>query len=283
MGLDGTGARPVQHAANALYRLPTAGVMLRLSPSPVAHLVAVARELAALGVPVAEPADGVPQGVRAGGWWATAWTLHPELPGRLPAAELAGPLAHLHRARLTTELPRWDLPGTIRDFLRPLRTADSAWSRAHLGLTMPELTGRLLERCDEIAHRLATTRWTLPPGTVHGDAHPGNLLRTATGRTVLCDLDTVAWGPREVDLAPAAHGVVRFGRDRADYETFADSYGFDLLDAPAWPALRALRDLQLAVYLLPRPTVDSPELAHRLHTVLNGDDGARWHRYRSFS
>jgi hypothetical protein len=42
MGLDGAGATLVQHAANALFRLPRAGVMLRLSPQPVDHLVRVA-------------------------------------------------------------------------------------------------------------------------------------------------------------------------------------------------------------------------------------------------
>ncbi|WP_250035151.1 phosphotransferase enzyme family protein [Paractinoplanes maris] len=270
LGIDGGDARLVQHAANALYRLPGAGVMLRLSSTPADHLVRVARELAVAGVPVAELVPDVPQPVTAGGWWATAWVLHPALPGRLPATELAGPLAALHAVRVPEALPAWDLAGAIRAFLQPV---------PH------DLVGRLLERCDEIERELATVRWTLPYGTVHGDAHPGNLLRTADGRVLLGDLDTVAWGPREVDLAPAAHGVVRFGRDRGAYDALAERYGFDLLGAPSWPALRRLRDLQLAVYLLPRPPadpVDARELAERLRSVLENDETARWHSYRAF-
>jgi Ser/Thr protein kinase RdoA (MazF antagonist) len=116
---------------------------------------------------------------------------------------------------------------------------------------------------------------------VHGDAHTGNLLRTPSGRPVLCDLDSVSRGPAEVDLVPAAHAVARFGRDAAGYARLAGAYGFDVRDSPAWPHLRRLRDLQLAVYLLPqRP--DGPaavQLAHRLRTVLAGDDTAIWSRF----
>ncbi|MFF5296471.1 phosphotransferase family protein [Paractinoplanes globisporus] len=284
MGLDGSDACLVQHAANALFRLPGAGVMLRLSTQPVDRLVRVARELSAAGVPVADLAPGVPQPVTADGWWATAWTLHPALPDRLPAAALAGPLAALHAVRLSG-LPRWDLIGAIRAFLMPLAAADSTWAHEHLGRSMSELIGQLLTRCDEIERELAAVTWTLPVGTIHGDAHTGNLLRTAAGRVLLCDLDTVADGPREADLAPVAHGVARFGRDRADYESFADRYGFDLLGAPSWPALRRLRDLQMAVYMLPRPPADpvaTGELAHRLRTLLEGDDDAKWYRYPAF-
>ncbi|MGK5685578.1 hypothetical protein [Actinoplanes sp. URMC 104] len=54
---------------------------------------------------------------------------------------------------------------------------------------MPELVGRLLERCDETARELSAAPWTLPPGTVH----PGNLLRTSAGRVVLCDLQLASY------------------------------------------------------------------------------------------
>ncbi|MFI6073789.1 phosphotransferase family protein [Actinoplanes sp. NPDC051343] len=285
MGLDGSDARFVQHSANALFRLPKAGIMLRLSPEPVDYLIRITRALTAAGVPVAHLAPGVPQPVNAAGWWATAWTLHPILPNRLPAAALARPLATLHRVELPN-LASWNLVSAIRALLMPLSTADSTWPRVHLGLSMPQLIGRLLACCDEIEHGLATATWALPAGTIHGDAHPGNLLRTATGRVVLCDFDTIARGPRETDLVPAAHGVTRFGRERADYERFAERYGFDLLNAPCWPILRRLRDLQLAIYLLPRLPADpvtSQQLEHRLRTVLGDDDSARWHRFTAFA
>jgi len=207
----------VQHSANALFRLPRAGILLRLSRDPADYLIRVTRALTAAGVPVADLAPGVPQPVNAAGWWATAWTLHPVPSNRLPTAALAGPSAALHTAELPG-LAAWNLTGAIRAFLTPLSTADSTGPRVHLGLSMPELIGRLLAHCDEIEQGLATVTWTLPVGTIHGDAHPGNLLRTATGEVVLCDLDTIAGGPREPDLVPAAHGVTWFDRERADYD-----------------------------------------------------------------
>ena len=121
----------------------------------------------------------------------------------------------------------------------------------------------------------------LPVGAVHGDAHTGNLLRLPTGEPVLCDLDTVSRGPVEVDLAPVAHGVTRMGRDTDDYERLVRRYGFDVRESPAWPALRRLRDLQLAVYLLrdlPGGAV-AAELARRLTTLLTDDERAVWRRY----
>ena len=51
-----------------------------------------------------------------------------------------------------------------------------------------------------------------------------------------------------------------------------------LRTAPAWPVLRRLRDLQLAVYRLAEPP-PGDELALRVRTVLSDDDGARWHRF----
>lgn len=288
MGLESRGAELVQHAANALYRLPASGVMLRPSPGPAEQLVRVAGALEAAGVPIGKLAPGVPQAFDAAGWAATAWVLHPALAVRLPTAELAGPLTSLHAARLPIALPPWDLVGAIAAYLARHHIPEP-WVRRELlalRLTASALTQRLLTLCDEIADDLTRVHWALPPGTVHGDAHPGNLLRTAEGAAVLCDLDSVAWGPREADLMPAAHGVTRFGRDRADYDRFASRYGYDVLTSPAWPVLHRLRDLQLAFYLLPRPPADhtaSAELAHRVKTVLTGDQNARWHRFTAYA
>jgi hypothetical protein len=123
------------------------------------------------------------------------------------------------------------------------------------------------------------------PQPVAADSAPGPV-RPATGQVPLCDPDTIAVGPRETDLVPAAHGVARCGGDRAGYARFADQYGFDLLGAPSGPALRRPRDLQPAVYLLPRPPSDpvaARELGHRLRTVLSRDEDARRHRLTAFA
>ncbi|XVV09233.1 phosphotransferase [Actinoplanes sp. CA-131856] len=119
-------------------------------------------------------------------------------------------------------------------------------------------------------------------GTVHGDAHTGNLLWDPGRGAVLCDLDTVAWGPLEVDLVPAAHGVERFRRDARDYERLVEGYGFDVRESPVWGVLRRLRDLQLAVYLLPRPPAGE-ELGRRVRAVLDDDHDAVWRRFGGYA
>ncbi|MFF5076684.1 phosphotransferase [Actinoplanes sp. NPDC000266] len=119
-------------------------------------------------------------------------------------------------------------------------------------------------------------------GTVHGDAHTGNLLWDPGRGAVLCDLDTVAWGPLEVDLVPAAHGVERFRRDARDYERLVEGYGFDVRESPVWGVLRRLRDLQLAVYMLPRPPAGE-ELGRRVRAVLDGDHDAVWGRFGGYA
>lgn len=259
--------------------------MLRLSPdSPrVDHLARVATELERLDVPAIRLAPGRPQPVRAEGWAATAWRLlPPPPPGRYAAAELAVPLRTLHLSRLDMELSKWDLLGAVRSMIAAAAgTRFDAWSSANVGWRGSELLAELRLRCDALADELEAANWVLPMGTVHGDAHTGNLLRLTTGHPVLCDLDTVSWGPMEVDLAPAAHGVTRFGRDGADYGRLARRYGFDVRESPTWPALRRLRDLQLAVYLLCDPPggAAATELAHRLTAVLADDDRTVWQRF----
>jgi hypothetical protein len=99
---------------------------------------------------------------------------------------------------------------------------------------------------------------------------------------VICDLDSVAYGPREWDLTPAAHGVVRFGRSPAAYQRLARAYEFDVTGWCGWETLRQARDLQLVTSVLPdlpgRPDV-AAQLAHRLRSLLTGDHEAIWQRY----
>jgi hypothetical protein len=280
-GLDPEDAEPVQHAAHAVVRLPRAGVLLRLTPTPSSDpfSVRVAAALTEAGVPTvrlwaAEPAV-------AEGWSATAWhLLPPPPPGRYPAADLAGPLSALHRSRLPISLPAWDLAGAVEAALH--RPIPPDWARQECGMSPGELRERLTGICRGISRELSAVEWTLGPGTVHGDAHTGNLLHDPERGPVLCDLDTIAWGPPEADLAPAAHGVRRFRRDPRDYERLATAYGYDVRDSPGWPALCRLRDLQLAVYLLPSPPPGG-EPAHRVRTVLDDDHDAVWHRFAGYA
>lgn len=299
-GIDERGAELVQHSMNVVYRLDRAGLVLRLAngsdaAAGAARLVRVAGELDKCGAAVIRLAPGLRQPMQTGRWSATAWMLVPAPRANRPvAADLAAPLKTLHGLpSLGEPLPTWDLLGTVRNQIGraaavegSAREAQSRWAESLLGLDRRALVSQLTAECNAIGTELARTAWALPSAVVHGDAHTGNLLRTPDGTTVLCDLDTVAWGPPEADLAPAAHGKVRFRRDPDDYARFADRYEFDVLAWSGWPVLRRLRDLQLAVYLLPALADQAwcgGELAHRIRSVLAGDERAIWHRYPRFA
>jgi aminoglycoside phosphotransferase (APT) family kinase protein len=121
------------------------------------------------------------------------------------------------------------------------------------------------------------------PGLIHGDAHPGNLLRTPAGGVLLGDWDHVAVGPREWDLVQIHDTRRRFGRPGAgEVDRFTAAYGQDVRGRPGLATLLAIREVTgLSPYLrtaAARP-FSAAELAHRLDTLRRGDTGgtpARW-------
>jgi Ser/Thr protein kinase RdoA (MazF antagonist) len=125
-------------------------------------------------------------------------------------------------------------------------------------------------------------KWLLPQGLVHGGAHTGNVLSTADGRFLFCDLDSVYYGPREWDIVPTAHSNARFGRPRADYLTFADGYGVDVAQTELWPLLCEMRELQPVTTVLPqlpgRPAL-AEQLGYLIRTLKQKDAAAVWTRY----
>ena len=285
----------VRYTMNAVFRLDRAGVVIRMAAGPdgvarTQHVVRVATALAALDAPTVQLAPGIEQPVSIPDWSATVWTLVPQWADEhFDPVDLAGPLQHLHAvADLGIDLPRWNLVAKIRRRLARAADLDHAAAEymdtwAHrLDLRYPDLLDRLAGWCDDIEQSLARMPWALPLGPIHADAHTGNLLRTPE-RIIICDLDSVTWGPREWDLTPAAHGVVRFGRDPLAYQRLADAYGFDLIRWCGWDSLCQARELQLVTSVIAdlpgRPDV-ADELVHRLRSVLTDDRAAIWHRYR---
>ncbi|GIJ65119.1 phosphotransferase [Virgisporangium ochraceum] len=285
IGADAARAEPVKYTINAVYRVPPFVIRMNASPATAERTVSHATALAAVDAPTIRLADVGPQPIVAGGWAATVWLDVPTT-GRTPEpVDLAGPVRTIHRLEtLDADLPPWEPVAKARrridravgaDWMRP-------WCRDEVGLDLDDLVAALRERCDAVERALADVAWHLPAGVLHGDVHTGNLLLATSGEALLCDLDSVCAGPREWDLTPPAHGTERMGRPRAAYAAFADAYGFDVTAWPGWPALRAVRDLQMATSTFGafdgRADV-AQQLAHRVRTLLAGDDDAVWTRY----
>ncbi|MFI7077140.1 aminoglycoside phosphotransferase family protein [Micromonospora sp. NPDC049903] len=288
-GLASGEARLMRYTINAVYRI--GDKVLRLSHGEAARERAhrVVRAMALLAehqVPSVELDTSVAQPVMVDEWVATVWHYVDHSTHRPDPIELAEPLARLHAiSEVPPFLPRWSPVATARRRLSGLASlpADELlftqrWAARELALSLDGLVAQLDERCEELEPRVASARWQLPTGVVHGDAHVGNVL---AGR--LCDFDSLAVGPREWDLVPLVHSAIRFGDPREPYERFAEVYGFDLATSPSWPLLREVRELQLVTSvmnkLLGRPEV-AQTLGHRLRTYLAGDNSTVWQRYR---
>jgi aminoglycoside phosphotransferase (APT) family kinase protein len=292
--INTNGACLMRYTMNAVFHLPAEDMVLRIAPvghiSTVRQTAAVAAQLAVLDLPTVRLAPGFTEPIASRAWAATAWTYLPQPAGyRHQLVDLTTPLLSLHAVgNLGLSLPQWDVVGRCERRMQeamsatpPAMTYLAAWTKRELHLPLDEVADRLLRRCAEMRRTLATARWTIPIGVIHGDAHAGNLLNAQNG-VVLIDLDSISTGPREWDLVPAAHGVERFSDPREQYDDFVAAYGFDLLASPNWPVLRDVRELQLVTsviaYLPGRPDV-ADELGHRLRSFLAGDN-ATWHRYR---
>jgi len=296
-GIDPAGAELIRYTMNAVYRLDQAGVVIRMTTGPgasalVTRVAKVAAAFGDLDLPTTRLAPAIRQPVHADGWSATVWTLLPQPPNqRFAPLDLAAPLRTIHAVtELPVTLPRWHPVAKARHRLKQAKSLDEsgqrflyAWADTTVGTPLDTIFDRLDRWCDELEAALDDVEWTLPHGVIHGDAHAGNLLRAGDGRVVLGDLDSVAIGPPEWDLTPAAHGALRFGDDPGRYRAFADAYGLDVTARPAWDLLRQIRELQLVTSVIAnlpgRPDVAN-ELAHRLRSSLSDGRLVVWNRFR---
>jgi aminoglycoside phosphotransferase (APT) family kinase protein len=272
-GVDATPAELIKYTVNAVYRLPAAGVVVRVADDAGAvdrarQVVGTARWLAARRAPAVRLLEGVPQPVTSGLCAATFWV---ELGGQgeRRAADLAGPLRELHRLPVGVPLRPWS---PFESAARRMAAADglAAADRQWLG-----------EQWAAAERTYRTTAASLRTGLVHGDAHAGNLLRDGSGGFVLCDLDSTGIGPLDWDLVPAAVAAFRFG-EPASHAGLAAAYGRDVTTVRAWPLLRRIRELVMVTSVVPdlrhRPAV-AAEHAHRMRTLRAGDTQAPWRRY----
>lgn len=190
----------------------SANVVLRVHKPPVSRRRlleehALRSALAARDLLVPLPVTRTEQSLfRCGPRWAELEHYLPlqwAAPGSDSNRRLFDAIGHLHRglADVTTPMTRpltrsWTSPDTLRRWLG-LNIAAGVGT-----LQDPTVASELVALL-----RLLRRRWVsadrLPAQLIHGDLHPGNVMRAATGEAVYLDLGGVTSGPRIHDLAYA--------------------------------------------------------------------------------
>ena len=275
LGVPAHDASLVRLTNNAVYALPTAGLVIRITRSlvlkdRVRKVVKLATWFEHINAPTVRLSPCIDQPVPVGDLLATVWRYVPPTPPEPTAHDLGRVMREFHALPPPPfALPLWD---PVQDARARLDDAEA----------LDDHRRAVLARwCDRIEERIVDLRarggWRL----VHGDAHVGNLLRETRERVVLCDFDPTCIGPWQVDLAAVAVGEIRFGRANA-YRSLVAAYGYDVTNDPDWPLFRKARELKMIVAAVPL-LASSPGVAEefriRLSSIMRGDENARWTPY----
>jgi aminoglycoside phosphotransferase (APT) family kinase protein len=276
-GLEAEGARLLRVGSNTVYRL-TAPVIVRISRpgADVEHArrtVAVARWLESVNYPAVRVLD-VDQPVVLDGHAITFWeAVSDDGDQYATAGEVAEVLVKLHELVAPDDL---HLP-TLEQFEGAAkRIQTNNWltpgDRDYLTKTLATMRDRYSE-----------LEFVLPQGVIHGDANVGNVLHDYHGNAVVIDLDGLAIGPREWDLALTAIYYDSFGwHTREEYETFAHVYGFDIMQWPGYPTMRAVREFLMVTWVIQKAG-ESPRVAaearKRIAALRTGASRKDWEPY----
>ena len=220
----------VVHDSNWLaVRLQPCDVLAR-----VAHLehqraaefeVEVARRLAETDGPVASLDPRVePRVYVRDGFVVTLWTYYEPTSQHVPSAEYALALKRLH-----VGMQRLDLPAP--HFTERVAEAQSLVSdRAR----SPDLRDADRELLSNTMRRLTSvvSQWGAAEQLLHGEPHPGNVLRTRHG-LLFADLETCCRGPVEFDIAHVPGAVSPYYPD-SDQELVRECRTLTLALVAAW-------------------------------------------------
>ncbi len=273
-GLLADEAELIKYTNNAVYRLPTQGVVVRFGAGDLAsqradHVARIATWLEDHDAPAVRLAPGLTQPVLFENYSATIWQLLEASNPDWTGAELAAPLLGWHKLIPMPGLKLWDPFSSARS---RLAMADGLSADDHAWLT---------RQWADIEARYRDLIPDLKMGLLHGDAYIGNLLREPTGRYVLCDFDGTSIGPLAYDLVVAAVSALRFGAIQ-DHQALAAAYGLDVTTLAVWPTLRRIRELVLVTSVITdlrnRPDIARVH-AHRLATLRSGANEL-WYRYK---
>jgi hypothetical protein len=272
-------ARLLRLTNNAVFALPAAGIVIRITRSHRFHdrvrkVVDLGRWFERIDAPTIRLAPNIAQPVQVGDLLASIWRYLPPTPPAPAVEDLGAVLRDFHHLGPPPfSLPRWDPVRDARTRIADAENLDDG-DRSFL-----------LDWCDRLEAPVASLQRQASTQLIHGDAHVGNLLRERTGRVVLCDFDAVCLGPWQVDLAAVAVGEVRFGR-RGAHRTLATAYGYDVTADPSWPLLREVRELKMiaaAVPLLCSSAAIRAEFTSRLRSARCGNLDTQWTPFAEIS
>jgi Ser/Thr protein kinase RdoA (MazF antagonist) len=270
-------ARLLRLHSNAIFALPSAGLLVRIATNPdaltgVRAAVAVTRWLAARGFPCVVPADIDEQPLVERDRVVSIWRYVPTVPGPPATGSDLGRLLRVLHAEPLPPHPPGQLGDPFGSVANAIQETPQAMSDAHRSW--------LSDRIAELRELWPSIEFPHPQGLIHGDAHPNNLMRTSSGGIILGDWDHVAVGPREWDLVQIHYTRRRFGRpSEEDIEGFTEAYGWDIRGWPGLDTVIAIREITgLSPYIRTAPTkaFARQELAHRLDILQHQDTMARW-------
>ncbi|RLU80474.1 aminoglycoside phosphotransferase [Streptomyces griseocarneus] len=275
VGLDAAGAELLRLGSNAVYRLASAPVIVRVARDPdcraeMERTVRVARWLEGEDFPATRLLPGVQQPLEAGGRVVTFWQSDQDHEEYATVEELADLLRRLHwlEEPEALGLTYFDPFAKVWTALRGLNGI-GADDRAFLETRATSLN-KAYDKLD----------FVLPFGAIHGDANIGNVLRGRNGRAVLIDLDGFALAPREWDLILTALYYDRFGwHSGREYEAFVYRYGFDIMNWPGYEILADVRELMMVLWIGQQVLMSekaAEEFARRVKALRTGGSRRDW-------
>jgi hypothetical protein len=203
-GLRVDDAVVVNNSNRLAVRLRPCEVLARVAPrirqNVAGFEVDVARRLAETGAPLAVLDPRVePRVYEQDEFAVTLWTYHdPVPPQQISPDEYANALMRLHAGMRQVDLTGDWLPHFTERVDEAQRLVDDPANVPEIAGADRELLGTALRRMrGEITDRGASEQ------LLHGEPHPGNVVRTTSG-LLFVDLETCCRGPVEFDIAHAA-------------------------------------------------------------------------------
>ncbi|MGW4880083.1 aminoglycoside phosphotransferase family protein [Streptomyces sp. NPDC004262] len=271
-GLDGRDAELIRLGENALFRLGSAPVIVRVARGkewlPKARVeVGVSRWLGKEGFPAARIVEDLEQPLLIDGHPVTFWHLIIEGDRKATYGELGGVLRELHSMTVPDGLVLPSYDPFDKQALRLDRAVIPHDDKVFLRKRWSELRGKYAE-----------LRFESAKGPVHGDAHVQNLMVDDRGRVILIDFEMFCYDHPEWDLMVTAveHHSLGWQTDE-QYADFVAAYGRDLYDWLGYETLRGIQEFGMTTWLMQNVQEDEETAAEYRRRIagLRNDDAPR--------